>query len=170
MTDMDELLPLTHPAADAAGPGADDAATSMAYRNDPEVGPLPGLAAAVHDADGLVRVIEHRPGSAGPRPASGSRSAVDHDGELVGDLAVGLDGTGKLAMIGYTLRADRHGRGFATEAVGALIDGMFASGIHRVAATLDPENIVVRDAPRAPRLPVRGSRDRGGVRARGLGR
>ena len=49
---------------------------------------------------------------------------VEQDGELVGDLAVGLDRTGSTATVGYTVRPDRWGQGLGAEAVGALVDAL----------------------------------------------
>jgi RimJ/RimL family protein N-acetyltransferase len=63
------------------------------------------------------------------------------DGGLLGDLAVWLDDTAALGMVGYTVAPESQGRGYATEAVGALVDWLFAKGVHRVAATLDPRNL-----------------------------
>ena len=119
---------------------AADAPTLASYRDDAEVArfqdwPLPFSLAA---AEALVAEQE---GIVGPRVGDWVQIGIEHAGELIGDVAVGLDGTGKLATIGYTLRTDRQGRGFATEAVGTLIDALFAGGLHRVAATLDPDNV-----------------------------
>ena len=163
-----ELLPLTTPRLTLRPLRESDAPILIAYRNDPAVAryqdwPLPYTATMAR------RVIEASASARSPRPAEWVQIGIDHDGELIGDAAVGLDGTGKLATIGYTLRADRQGRGFATEAVGALIDGLFAAGIHRVAATLDPAERGVRDAPGAARLPVRGASHGCGVRAWRMG-
>ena len=55
---------------------------------------------------------------------------------------MGLDGTGRLATIGYTFRADRQGHGFAPRRPWVrIIDAMFERGLHRVSATLDPQNV-----------------------------
>lgn len=60
---------------------------------------------------------------------------------LVGDLAVWLDEQGALAMIGYTLAPEHQGRGYATEAAAGLVDWLVSKGVHRIAATLDPQNL-----------------------------
>jgi RimJ/RimL family protein N-acetyltransferase len=45
------------------------------------------------------------------------------------------------AEMGYVLAREAWGRGFATEAAGALLDYAFDKlGLHRVAATCDPDN------------------------------
>lgn len=117
-----------------------DAPALVAYRNDPVVAryqdwPLPYTAGAAET------LIEGQAGVPGPSAGTWTQVAIDHDGELVGDLAVGLDGTGRLAILGYTLRREHQGQGFATEAAGALLDALFERGLQRVSATLDPDNI-----------------------------
>lgn len=134
------MLPLQTPRLTLRALVPADAPILAAYRSDPEVyryqdWPVPVTLAA---AETFVR---DQAWVSGPRPAEWVQIGVEHDGELVGDVAVAMDGTCKLATIGYTLRADRQGRGLATEAVGAIVDSMFAKGVHRVAATLDPRNI-----------------------------
>jgi RimJ/RimL family protein N-acetyltransferase len=121
----------------------EDAAALVAYRSDPDVAryqdwpmPYPGdrVLAAIAADDAL-----------GDQPVAGTRRqlAIERDGVLIGDLYLGLDATGSVATIGYTLAAAHQGAGHATEAVGALIDRLFAAlpDLHRIAATLDPENL-----------------------------
>jgi RimJ/RimL family protein N-acetyltransferase len=60
----------------------------------------------------------------------------------LGDLAVHLSDDGRAAEIGYTFAVANQGRGFATEAVAALIDHLFDDvGVARVAASLHPDNV-----------------------------
>ncbi len=134
------VLPLRTPRLILRALRATDASMLAAYRNDPEVAryqdwPLP------YTDDRAAEFIAEQGDASGPRPAAWTQIGIDQDGLLIGDLAVGLDGTGKLAMLGYTLCRDRQGQGLATEAAGALIDALFEGGLHRVAATLDPANI-----------------------------
>jgi RimJ/RimL family protein N-acetyltransferase len=68
-------------------------------------------------------------------------AVTDLDGALVGDLAVGLEQDAAVAAIGYTIAPEHQGLGYATEAVGALVDRLVADGVHRVTATLDPDNL-----------------------------
>ncbi len=78
----------------------------------------------------------------GPTPTRWVQLAVtDEQDRLVGDLAVWLDDTSALAMIGYTLSPKHQGKGYATEAVAALLDWLVARGVRRIAATLDPGNL-----------------------------
>lgn len=120
---------------------AGDAPILAAYRNDPEVARYQDwdLPVSRRDADEFVA---SQAGATGPVPGDWVQIAIDHEGELAGDLAVGLDGGGALAMIGYTLRRDRQRMGIGREAVRALVDALFDRvGVHRVAATLDPLNV-----------------------------
>jgi RimJ/RimL family protein N-acetyltransferase len=58
---------------------------------------------------------------------------------VIGDLYFCLKGAG--AEIGWTLHPAHHGRGYMTEAAGALLDLAFGTlERHRVAAQLDPRN------------------------------
>lgn len=112
-----------------------------AYRNDPDVAsyqdwPLPYTRDLAHD------LLDELDGLTGPVAGRWFQLAVDDGTGLVGDLAVWLDESAELAMIGYTLGAEHQGRGYATEAVDALVDALFERiGVHRIAATLDPENL-----------------------------
>ena len=78
-----------------------------------------------------------------PTPGEWIQIAVVADRDtVVGDLAVGMDESGSLATIGYTLDPAYQGLGYATEAAGALVDALIERlGVHRVAATLDPANV-----------------------------
>jgi RimJ/RimL family protein N-acetyltransferase len=119
---------------------AGDARIIHGYRNDPEVAryqdwTLPFSLAMAEQLVYEQALIE------GPIRGDWIQLGVEHQGELVGDMAVGLDRAGTVATIGYTLRTDRQGRGFATEAAGALIDALFARGVGRVVATIDPLNV-----------------------------
>jgi aminoglycoside 6'-N-acetyltransferase len=69
--------------------------------------------------------------------------AIVVDDEVVGAMYLTIasldDAT---AEIGWALRADRQGRGYATEAATALLDLAFGPlGMHRVVAELDPRNL-----------------------------
>jgi RimJ/RimL family protein N-acetyltransferase len=58
---------------------------------------------------------------------------------VIGDLYFAVEGAA--AEIGWTLHPAQHGRGYMTEAAGALLDVAFgALGRHRVSARLDPRN------------------------------
>ncbi len=134
------MLPLTTQRLTLRAFRTDDAPVLAAYRDDPDVAryqdwPLP------YGVDAARALIDEQAELTEPRPADWTQIAVERDGELIGDVAVGLDATGRSATIGYTLRTDRQGKGYGREAVGAVIDALFARGIHRVGATLAPANI-----------------------------
>ena len=78
-----------------------------------------------------------------PTPGQWLQLALTDDADrLLGDVAVWLDDAALLAMIGYTLAPQSQGQGYAVEAVKAVVDWLFtARKVHRVAATLDPENL-----------------------------
>lgn len=68
--------------------------------------------------------------------------AIEHDGEVVGDVVAGIREGGGIAEIGFTLAPAHHGRGFASEAASAMVDHLIANhGVHRIEASLDPENV-----------------------------
>lgn len=67
---------------------------------------------------------------------------LEHGGTVIGDVQLWLtDAERRVAEIGWVLDPAASGRGFATEAVSAVLDHAFARGrVHRVAAQLDPRN------------------------------
>jgi RimJ/RimL family protein N-acetyltransferase len=68
--------------------------------------------------------------------------AIEHDGSLVGDIAVNLARDGHVPIIGYTLAAEHQGHGYASEAARAIVDAIFThTHAHRIVATLDPVNV-----------------------------
>lgn len=83
----------------------------------------------------------------GPTPGQWAQLAITDavTGQLAGDLAVWLDDPGDSAMLGYTLAPEFQGNGYATEAVAAIVEWLFAGSrarraVHRISATLDPDN------------------------------
>jgi len=78
----------------------------------------------------------------GPARGEWVQLAIDPGDGLIGDVAVWLDETGTLAMIGYTLASPHQGQGYATEAVEAVVGWLFRRRkVHRIAATIDPRNL-----------------------------
>jgi RimJ/RimL family protein N-acetyltransferase len=62
-------------------------------------------------------------------------------GETLGDLAVLLSWGGRSAEVGYTLASRHWGRGYATEALQALLIHLFEDrGVTRACGTLHPDN------------------------------
>ena len=119
-----------------------DVTTFTNYRNHPDIAryqdwELPYTRDLAH------KLIDDMDGIDGPVPGEWVQLAIDAGDEaLVGDLAVFVDTDTRLAIIGYTMRPAHQGRGYATEAAGALVDRLFDRlHVHRVAATLDPANV-----------------------------
>jgi RimJ/RimL family protein N-acetyltransferase len=119
---------------------ADEAGTVAEYKNDPEVARYQDwdLPYPVEDIAAKIAAYIHRPW---PCHGSGLNVAIEHDGELIGDFGVGWDDEGIEAEIGYTLRSEHQGEGFATEALAAVVDRLFLEGVERVTTSLDPENV-----------------------------
>lgn len=55
-----------------------------------------------------------------------------------------LHDSGRQAALGYSIRSDQQGNGYATEAAAAMIDALFAAGLHRIVASIDPANAASR--------------------------
>lgn len=71
--------------------------------------------------------------------------ACEPTGIAIGDVAVGIHDSGRQATIGYSISTGEQGKGYATEAVAAVIDLLFGeAGIHRIAASIDPQNVASR--------------------------
>ena len=118
----------------------DEADAVAEYKNDPEVAryqdwdlPYPVEAIAAK-----IAAYEQRPW---PCPGAGLNVAIEHEGELIGDFGVGWVDDGTEAEIGYTLRREHQGRGFATEAVAAVVERLFSEGVERITSSLDPQNV-----------------------------
>ena len=120
----------------------DAAAPLAAYRSDPDVARYQGwdapypLEAAEEFVAGLGRA---RPGT----PGEWYQVAIEErtSGLLVGDLGVRTEVDPRLVRLGFTLAPAAQGHGYATEAVTALLDHLFAHGTHRVSADCDPRNV-----------------------------
>ncbi|WP_239075309.1 GNAT family N-acetyltransferase [Planosporangium flavigriseum] len=60
--------------------------------------------------------------------------------ELIGFARLGLDGV-QAAKLGYAIRHDQWGHGYATDAARALVDfGFRQLGLHRISAAIGPDN------------------------------
>lgn len=92
--------------------------------------------------DHAHRLVDQLEALSGPTAGGWVQLAIERDGELIGDLAVWLDDHESVAMVGYTLAPEHHGLGYASEALGALVDWLFhRRRVHRIAATIDPRNL-----------------------------
>lgn len=122
----------------------DDVTAFTHYRKLPDVAryqdwPMPYTRDLAHE------LVDEMETLAGPTAGTWVQLALvtGHDvGVLVGDVAVWLDPDATLAMIGYTLDPEYQGRGYAVEAVEAVIAWLFRrKHVHRIAATIDPRNL-----------------------------
>ncbi|PCN48551.1 alanine acetyltransferase [Curtobacterium sp. 'Ferrero'] len=80
---------------------------------------------------------------AAERRGTGQSFVIDSDGEIVGRITLSGITRGALqsCALGYWVRADRQGRGHATEAVRLAVSHAFDRlGLHRVQAETLPEN------------------------------
>jgi RimJ/RimL family protein N-acetyltransferase len=106
---------------------ADDAETISAYRSDPAVHAMQGWDRT--DPDGVRAEIEEmanrKPGEAG----GWVQFTVEaRDGGIVGDVGLSpADGETGVIKVGYTVDPRFQSRGFATEAVKALVDYAFTT-------------------------------------------
>ncbi|MGH3779521.1 MAG: GNAT family N-acetyltransferase [Pseudonocardiaceae bacterium] len=121
---------------------SDDAGALAVYRSDPAVAGYQSwdvpvtLAAAARLAEVFARGNPTRPGR--------FRYAVERssDGALVGDVGVCLHHNHMQAEIGFTLAKNYQGRGYATEAVGQVLEHLFTKrNLRRISAQCDDRNM-----------------------------
>src|SRR5690606_36508996 len=76
------------------------------------------------------------------QPGEWLQIGIETDGRLIGDVAVRVDGDDpRQATVGFTLAADAQGRGFATEALRAVVSRLFSEhGVQRISADCDVRN------------------------------
>lgn len=117
----------------------DDAEAFAAYRSHPEVACYQGWEVP-YPPERARRLLDDQADLPGPTPGAWVQLAVDVGSALAGDVAVHLDAAAAVAEVGYTLDPVHQGRGYAVEAVGAVVDALFARGVHRVEAVVDPAN------------------------------
>ena len=120
----------------------DDAPVLAAYRSDPAVARYQGWTPPLSPtaADALVR--EFAGGDPGQPGWFQYAIELKADGCLLGDVGVNLHENRMQAELGFTLAVDRQGRGYATEAVRAVLHDLFERrGLHRVSAECDARNV-----------------------------
>ena len=119
---------------------AEDAATIAGYRSEPDVARMQGWDAPYSEAAaaGLIaRVAGHDIGALGWAQLG---IEVQSTGELVGDC--GINGHDPLTVeLGFTVAKPHWRKGYASEAVGALVDLLVGSlGFAVIVAKADPGN------------------------------
>jgi RimJ/RimL family protein N-acetyltransferase len=122
--------------------GPDDAVALAAYRSHPDVAryqswtpPVP-LAAATE----LVQTFA----AGDPQEPGWFQYAIERaaDHRLIGDVGVCLHDNAMQAELGFTIAPDEQGHGYATEAVGRIVDHLVGErGLRRLAAECDARNV-----------------------------
>jgi RimJ/RimL family protein N-acetyltransferase len=122
-------------------PSEADAHTILGYLNDPEVYEMQDwdVPRTAHDVQQRIR---HAAELGWPAPGEWVNLTIEAEGRCVGDVACHLDEQRATAEVGYTLAREHWGKGYASEALGALIDHLLAEHpVHRLSASLDPQNV-----------------------------
>ena len=113
----------------------------VAYRNDPDVAALQDWDLPV-SREWVERHVAAQTGWVDLLQGEPRQIGIERDGELIGDLYVRLHEHGGVAEIGFTLRTEFQGKGFAYEAASAVVaDLIDRLGCHRIYAQLSPENV-----------------------------
>lgn len=122
---------------------ADDAAGLAERRNDPQVARYQGYALP-YSREQAEQQIQQVLALEGPQDQQWWMAIVADRaaGGVLGDLAVRLSWEGRTAEVGYTLAPRHWGRGYASEAVEALVEYLFERlRVTRVFGMLHPDNV-----------------------------
>jgi RimJ/RimL family protein N-acetyltransferase len=121
----------------------EDADTISAYRTDPDVNRYQGWDRT--DPDGITADIQQMMERVPGEPGGWVQLSVEEraSGRMIGDVGFSLvDGESGVIKIGYTIAPEFQGRGYGTEAVGALVGYAFDTlGADVVRAFASAENI-----------------------------
>ena len=118
-----------------------DAEEFAAYRSDPAIARYQSWEPPVPLAAARALVEEFAAGDPGAPGWYQYAIQLRSEPGLVGDVGVNLHENLMQAEIGFTVAARFHGRGYATEAVRAVLDHLFRDrGLHRVSAECDARN------------------------------
>ena len=112
----------------------------VAYRNDPVVAALQDWDLPV-TREQVEQQVAAQSGWSDLLPGAPRQIGIEREGELLGDLYVAIDEHGGVAEIGFTLRTEHQGQGYAYEAASAVVaDLVERLGCHRIVGQLSPDN------------------------------
>ncbi len=121
----------------------DDLTEFLAYRSNPEVTKYQGF--DVYTLAQAKSFIQDNAAKAFGVPGQWVQYAISNrcTGTLVGDCAIKLDQNDtRLGEIGITISPEEQKKGYAKEALIAILNFLFdLEGFHRVAATVDAKNV-----------------------------
>lgn len=120
---------------------AEDAEALAAYRSDPAVAAYQSWTPPITREAAHTLVAEFAAGD--PREPGWFQYAIAPrgDDQLIGDVGVRLHDNRMQAEVGFTIAGSHQGRGYATEALRAVVDRLFSDGLVRVAAECDARNV-----------------------------
>lgn len=112
-----------------------------AYRSDPVIARYQAWIAPVSIEAATAKIAEFTGAGVGEPGWFQYAVELKADGHLVGDVGVHLHEDLVHAELGFTIKADRQGNGYAAEAVHAVLDDYFTRrGLQRMAADCDVRN------------------------------
>jgi RimJ/RimL family protein N-acetyltransferase len=115
-----------------------------AYRNDPETARFQSWDAP-YPREKAVAAVAEMVGAPALRRGDWTQLAIETRSQpgLIGDIGVRLDADGRAGEIGYTFAPAARGRGYAREAVAAVLEYLFGPvvGVERVEAWADVDNV-----------------------------
>ncbi|WP_433009150.1 GNAT family N-acetyltransferase [Kribbella sp. CA-294648] len=118
----------------------EDAEAFAAYRSVPEVARYQSWEAPFSLDNARTTVAGFATGD--PLAPGWFQYAIDLDGRLIGDIGLNTADNLMQADLGFTLAPAYQGKGYATEAVGALLEQLFTEReLHRVSAECDARNV-----------------------------
>nr|WP_166682729.1 GNAT family protein [Streptomyces sp. 846.5] len=117
----------------------DDAGPFSAYRSEPAIARYQSWTAPFSLEAAKERIATYNTETGQP---GWFQYAVElkADGSLIGDVGVNLAENLLQADLGFTLAPGRHGLGYTTEAVQAVLGDRFAGGLQRMGARCDARN------------------------------
>jgi RimJ/RimL family protein N-acetyltransferase len=117
---------------------AGDATTFALYRNHEDVSRYQGwdLPFTVAQAQEMIDSMGH-----GMVRGSWVNLAIEVEGCVVGDIAIGLNTTGDEASLGFTIVPEQQKRGLATRAARMVMGELEKLGVRKFDASLHPDNL-----------------------------